>query len=996
MAAICTSERRRHAVRAHTDADGQPDLNGIDYLEVSEDQLHLRIFFLGQAPAITPANVRIDGGRQVIGIKALHIEACLQADEELDDCLVVVVDRPGDFSTYTLCLVEPDERGRPGRKPLAGFDERYACIEFSFKAGCPRDQDCATEEICPPEPAVRPEISYLARDYASFRQLILDRLALTMPGWTERHVPDLGITLVELLAYVGDHLSYYQEAVATEAYLDTARRRSSVRRHVRLVDYRVHEGCNARAFVHLRVSDDYTIQNPGALLFATRIDARLAELGEPLALEALAQATGPYELFAPLGQSGPLALYREHNEIALYTWGDAECCLPRGATAATLLDRWLDPAPTEPPVANPPPTLALGATLTEPAQPRRRALSLRPGDLLLLEEVRGPRTGDPDDADPRRRHVVRLTAVEPRIDALDDTPVVEVRWDAADALPFALCISATTAPPACCYHDRVSVARGNLLLVDHGRPAQEDLGTPPVVVEHGLCRASGEPGDPIYRAGPFHPTLQHTPLTRSTAFPGRAALSRAQAGMLRTVPGRVQARLAELLEIAAGGQLLGPVEIQELRPIFGQKALEKYEIVPPSRRPVTAKKQAEGLTRMYAELDLQLQSKLRWVEGLAARADAGYLVGSDDIAELGRLLGPRYTAGLAPDEPALHGPAAHALAQDVREALPALTLLEPPGRDGQPGAAWNPTHDLLESTASDRHVVVEREEDGTSRLRFGDGSLGCAPEPGVALLARYRVGNGAAGNVGAETIVHAIFRDDRPQGITIHPRNPLPASGGVEPEPLAEVRLLAPETFRSELVRAVTGEDYARLAERHPAVQRAAAELRWSGGWYTAHVAIDPRGDREADPALLEEVRRSLYAYRRIGHDLVVAPARYVALDIAMTICMLPGYQRGHVRTALLNLFSSRMLSDGRRGLFHPDNLSFGTAIHLSRLVAAARTVEGVETVQITTFQRLYEPAAGELDAGLIAPGPLEIARLDNSPNAPDRGRLTLTMRGGR
>src|SRR3712207_7620689 len=50
-------------------------------------------------------------------------------------------------------------------------------------------------------------------------------------------------TLVELLAYTGDYLSYYQDAVATEAYLETARRRISVRRHVRLIDYPMHEGC---------------------------------------------------------------------------------------------------------------------------------------------------------------------------------------------------------------------------------------------------------------------------------------------------------------------------------------------------------------------------------------------------------------------------------------------------------------------------------------------------------------------------------------------------------------------------------------------------------------------------------------------------------------------------------------------------------------------------------------------------------------------------------
>jgi hypothetical protein len=45
-----------------------------------------------------------------------------------------------------------------------------------------------------------------------------------------------------------------------------------------------------------------------------------------------------------------------HDEIHFYTWSDTECCLPKGATRATLKD---DPA-----------------------------LALTAGDLLLLEEVR--------------------------------------------------------------------------------------------------------------------------------------------------------------------------------------------------------------------------------------------------------------------------------------------------------------------------------------------------------------------------------------------------------------------------------------------------------------------------------------------------------------------------------------------------------------------------------------------------------------------------------
>ena len=159
-----------------------------------------------------------------------------EADDE-DDYLDVRVDKRGDFSTYELCVVELDERGRETGNPYPGFDARYACAPFSFMVDCPSDLDCRSEVACPPEPRAEPEINYLAKDYASFRQLLLDRLALTMPDWTERHVPDLGLTLVELLAYVGDHLSYHQDAVAAEAYLDTARQRISVRRHARLVDY---------------------------------------------------------------------------------------------------------------------------------------------------------------------------------------------------------------------------------------------------------------------------------------------------------------------------------------------------------------------------------------------------------------------------------------------------------------------------------------------------------------------------------------------------------------------------------------------------------------------------------------------------------------------------------------------------------------------------------------------------------------------------------------
>ena len=83
-----------------------------------------------------------------------------------------------------------------------------------------------------------------------------------MPEWRERNAADLGIALVEVLAYVGDRLCYAQDAVATEAYLGTARRRASVRRHARLVDYAMHDGANARVWVQVRSTAPAPVDPP--------------------------------------------------------------------------------------------------------------------------------------------------------------------------------------------------------------------------------------------------------------------------------------------------------------------------------------------------------------------------------------------------------------------------------------------------------------------------------------------------------------------------------------------------------------------------------------------------------------------------------------------------------------------------------------------------------------------------------------------------------------
>ena len=88
--------------------------------------------------------------------------------------------------------------------PPDGIDPLFAAVDFSFKVDCPTDFDCQPRCDCPPAPRQEPEIDYLAKDYASFRRLMLDRMAALMPQWQERNPADLGVTLVETFAYVGD------------------------------------------------------------------------------------------------------------------------------------------------------------------------------------------------------------------------------------------------------------------------------------------------------------------------------------------------------------------------------------------------------------------------------------------------------------------------------------------------------------------------------------------------------------------------------------------------------------------------------------------------------------------------------------------------------------------------------------------------------------------------------------------------------------------------
>jgi hypothetical protein len=209
------------------------------------------------------------------------------------------------------------------------------------------------------------------------------------------------------------------------------------------------------------------------------------------------------------------------------------------------------------------------------------------------------------------------------------------------------------------------------------------------------------------------------------------------------------------------------------------------------------------------------------------------------------------------------------------------------------------------------------------------------------------------------------------------------------------VRARAPYALRTQQ-RAVTTDDYASLAAALPGVQSAAATMRWTGSWRTVLVTLDPFGGGAPDAATQARLAQSLESLRMAGHDLQIEAPIAVPLEIAMQVTARPEYFRGDVENALAAVFSSRVRPDGRLGLFHPDNFRIGQDVYSSPLYAAAMAIDGVASVQITKFQRRDEPGRAALDAGVLPIGRLEVARLENNPDFPERGVFGFAVRGGK
>lgn len=83
----------------------------------------------------------------------------------------------------------------------------------------------------------QPVIDYTAKDFAGFESALLAYASVAMPAWTTQQTGDFGMLMLDMVAYVGDILSYYEDRISAEAYLSTATLPQSVVQLAALLGY---------------------------------------------------------------------------------------------------------------------------------------------------------------------------------------------------------------------------------------------------------------------------------------------------------------------------------------------------------------------------------------------------------------------------------------------------------------------------------------------------------------------------------------------------------------------------------------------------------------------------------------------------------------------------------------------------------------------------------------------------------------------------------------
>jgi hypothetical protein len=776
-------------------------------------------------------------------------------------------------------------------------------------------------------------ISYRAGTYASFREAMIRAIPrtdrnlateLTLPTsplarWTARTSDDFGMSVLEMWATLADILTFYQERIANEAFLRTAVQRDSVRRLAAMLDYALNPGVSAGTLVAY-------VLDAGAVL----------DIPERLKAQSVPQQGQTPQRFETVES---IRARSDLNSVRIYPQPTSDDPLVQNRTSGTLKAGSAVPSPGE------------------------RVLVFQAGVAGVEEKT-----------------IETAETVEGR---------TTVRWSPRIRGSGWTDMASSMTP-----YGRIFRAFGSDAPADYVAPT---VGSMPVTWS--------------WRTTPFTITGNEIPLDgvyEDFKVGTRVVLTTPGATYVRTVTGvkqKVQTDppgTATMLTI--DGSALPSVDRRELR---------VYELIADDldfQGWTVGSEIPAGTATLYAPRDaLEKIEARRWIlvddhrgEPDLVRVTAD---GSDHHAEPGgepeflaipvspattRMLDAGTSVLVGNVARATHGETVSPEAVgdgDASQAFQSFGLKKSPLTRVRSSTAaggakstlslrvdqveWREVDSLYGHRGGERVYTTDLGDSGNTIVRFGDGITGARLTTGSKnVTALYRQGLGDAGNVDAGAITTAL---DRPVGLKAV-TNPVPATGGTDPESPEGARRNAPSTVRT-FDRAISLRDFEDLALGFAGVAKAAAVTVWDGEIQIVHLTV--AGPKGAGLSATDQDALLDYLDLRRDPNKVVAIDAYVAVALRLEAVVRAEPDRTNsmvetvARAAVDRLFSFEV----RR---------FGQAAHLSDVYAGLQEVEGVVSVDVNVFT-YKDPAVAADHAGSTAPllAHLPIAVARPNPGSP-------------
>jgi predicted phage baseplate assembly protein len=264
---------------------------------------------------------------------------------------------------------------------------------------------------------------------------------------------------------------------------------------------------------------------------------------------------------------------------------------------------------------------------------------------------------------------------------------------------------------------------------------------------------------------------------------------------------------------------------------------------------------------------------------------------------------------------------------------------------------WHESDSLADKKPDARNFVTTTDNENKTTVAFGNGEHGARLPTGVEnISAVYRIGIGEAGNVAAEQISMLAIK---PLGVK-EVINPMPATGGADREVLDQARRNAPIHLRA-LDRTVSVQDYADFARAFTGIGKAEAVRMSDGRRELVHLTIAGANDIPIDKTsdLYRNLLRSLHLFGDPNQPLQVDIRELKLIILSAGVKLHPDFEWEFVepviRSTLLEAFGFE-----RRAM--------GKDVLLSEVISTMQAVEGVDYVDVDILNTVGDELVDNLE----------------------------------